>query len=373
MLSMKNKGLIKVVVFLLILALSAGYIMVLYDYPPSNDLRSLNAFPEFEENTIDGVALGTSVVKYGFVPTAAYEKTGVSIALLGTSLQPFGATIPLLRYAKKTQNIKFAVIDIHGLRSDAVKSSIVPAKIQNLYLNIPSRIEGYKMSPDLFDYVERAYEYYGKPESKSQVINRHDTFWYVPFISFHSRWQDGGLVKADFKGLEPRFLGAYNVKARVFATTDCSEYLDCWDYKITDIDDFQKNELKLLFDFLEENDIRPLFINMPSFRENDEQQENASLIEYCKEHGYDAIDFCTSEMLDELSLNPKTDFLNRGHLNSKGGVKFSKYIAKYLSENGFTTTDHRGQEGYEIWDTAKKKYNKFYKKGWKDVEEAKTE
>lgn len=367
MLSMKNKGLIKVVAFLLILALSAGYIVSLYDYPPSNDLRSLNAFPKFEENTIDGVALGTSVVKYGFVPTAAYDKTGVAIALLGTSLQPFGATIPLLKYAKKTQNIKFAVIDIHGLRSAAVKDSIVPAKIQNLYLNIPSRIEGYKMLPDLFDYVERAYDYYGKPESKSQVINRHDTFWYLPFISFHSRWQDGGLSKGDFVSLEPRFLGAYNVKARVFSTTDCSQYLDCWDYEITDIDDFQKNELQLLFDYLKESGIRPLFINMPSFRDKEEQQENASLIAYCKAQGYDAVDFCTTEMLEELSLNTESDFLNRGHLNSKGAVKFSKYLAKYLSENGFSTTSHKGQEGYEIWKSGSKEYKKFYKKGWAAV------
>lgn len=363
---MKNKGWLKVVAFLLILTLAVGYVSTCYDYPPNHDTRSIAAFAELKKNTVDGVAIGTSVVKYGFVPTAAYEQTGAAVGLLATSLQPFGATIPLLEYAKKTQNIKFAVIDIHGLRSAAVKNSVVPAKIQNLYLNIPNRLDGYKLMFSLFDYADRVYEYYGKPEDGKPVVDKSELYWYVPFINFHSRWKDG-LVKKDFNKPKTTYLGAYDVKSRVFATTDCSPYFYCWDYETTDIDDFQKNELSLLFDFLKENDIEPLFINMPSFRDKKEQQENASLIEYCKKQGYKAIDFCTREMLQKLSVDPKTDFLNRGHLNSRGAVKFSKYIAGYLAENGFDAQDHRGQQNYTVWDEQAEKYNKFFKKGWKNA------
>lgn len=364
---MKNKKWLRVVAFLLILVLSVGYVAARYDYPPNHDTRSLAAFAEFEKNTVDGVALGTSVVKYGFVPTAAYEQSGVAVGLLATSLQPFGATIPLLKYAKKTQNIKFAIIDVHGLRSAAVKNSVNPTKIQNLYLNIPGRIEGYKVMFGLFDYADRVYDYYGKPTDEKQTVDKSEAYWYAPLIAFHSRWKDG-LVKKDFKKPHTTYLGAYDVKSRVFATTDCSPYYYCWDYEVSDIDDFQKNELKLLFEYLEENNIEPLFINMPSFRDKDEQQENASLIAYCQKQGYKAIDFCTREMLTELSIDPKTDFLNRGHLNSKGSVKFSKYIAKYLTENGFSAPDHRGQDSYKVWDEQAEKYNKFYEKGWKNAQ-----
>ena len=89
---MKNKKWLRVASFMLLLVLSVGYVAARYDYPPNHDTRSLAAFAEFEKNTVDGVALGTSVVKYGFVPTAAYEQSGVAVGLLATSLQPFGAT-----------------------------------------------------------------------------------------------------------------------------------------------------------------------------------------------------------------------------------------------------------------------------------------
>ena len=258
---MKNKGWLKVVAFLLILTLAVGYVSARYDYPPNHDTRSIAAFAELKKNTVDGVAIGTSVVKYGFVPTAAYEQTGAAVGLLATSLQPFGATIPLLEYAKKTQNIKFAIIDIHGLRSAAVKNSVVPAKIQNLYLNIPNRLDGYKLMFSLFDYADRVYEYYGKPEDGKPVVDKSELYWYVPFINFHSRWKDG-LVKKDFNKPKTTYLGAYDVKSRVFATTDCSPYFYCWDYETTDIDDFQKNELSLLFDFLKEKIIDSVSASM---------------------------------------------------------------------------------------------------------------
>ncbi len=370
---MKIKKALRVVAFLLILCLALGYLFHCYNYPHKHDTRSLAAFADLDKNTVDGLVLGTSVIKYGFIPTVAYEQNGITVGQLGTSLQPFGATLPLIKYAQKRQNIKYVVVDVHGLRTAAVKNSIVPAKIQNVYLNIPNYFEGQQVLQGLLEYAERAYEYYGKPEDEKLVVDRSDIAWYVPFVNFHSRWKDG-LTKSDFR-LKPtvRYIGAYDVKDRVFSSKDCSMYYDCWDYEPTeaDVDDFQKNELKILTDYLEEQNIKVLFINMPSFRPVDEQRENASLIEYCKSLGYDTIDFCTEEMIKETGIDPAADFLNRGHLNSAGSVKFTKYIASYLVSHGFTSDDHRGDGAHDYWDEQAKAYDAFYKKGW--AEKGRTE
>lgn len=369
---MKNKKWLRSVAFLLILAISVIGVSHCYGLPKTYDTKNIAAFDAEKENLVDGVVLGTSVVAHAWLTPVAWKDYGLSIYHLSTSVQPFGIIPDYLDYVDKSQDIKYVIVDIHGLRKESINSGLRPAKFRAAYLNIPDLISRYKILGSLYEYVSDVYEFYGKPETKTEIVDLKDASYIFPLLNFHSRWVDG-LVKADYVTVRNEYMGGDDRKTS-FDITDCSKYISQWNFgEVQDIDDFQKAQLQTVFDYAEENDLELLFINLPSFRGKAPQQEMRDILEYCKNQGYHTIDFSTAEMVEELGLDLSTDFVNKGHLNSFGGVKVTRYICQYLIDNGFYSKDHRGDESYSHWDETVKEYTDFYKKGLAKAEKQKKE
>lgn len=361
---MKNMRWLRSVAFLLLLTIAVTGVLQCYGLPATYNTNSLATFDAEEENMIDGIAIGTSVIAYAWNTPAAWEKYGLTIYQLATSVQPFGAIPEYLNYARKKQDIRYCVIDVHGLRKDAVFESLRTGYFRIAYLDVPDIPSRIKILNSLFDYAEAAYDYYGKPEDTSRYVDLDNKApYYFPFLNFHDRWMEG-LKKSDFRTGYNKYLGA-NDRGLTFNTRDCSHLTENWKYEpLEDIDDFQKEQLNRIFEYGKENNVEFLFVSLPSFHAKEVHQELGALLDYCKKNGYNTIDFATEEIVKDAELDLSQDVLNSGHLNSKGGIKITSYICKYLINHGYYTPDHRGDERYEHWNTATKDYLKFYKYGW---------
>ena len=349
---------------MLLLVIAVTGVLQCYGLPSTYNTYSLATFDAEEENIIDGIAIGTSVISYAWSSPAAWKKYGLPIFQLATSVQPFGVITEYLNYARKKQDIKYAIIDIHGLRKETVIDCLHTGYFMTAYLDIPDLSARVKVLESLFDYAEEAFDYYGIPEDASNYVDlENKSTYYIPFLNFHNRWVDG-LKKSDFKTFHNKYLGA-NDRTLAFESKDFTERAENWKYEpLEDIDDFQKKQLQKIFDYGKENNIEFLFVAFPSFHSKETQQELGALLDYCENQGYNTIDFATEEMAKEINLNLSTDVYNSGHLNSKGGLKVTNYICQYLIDNGYPTTDHRGDERYKHWDSATENYTKFYKSGW---------
>ncbi len=361
---MKNKKWLRSIAFILLLTLSVCGIMHCYSLPKTYNTKNLAAFHAEKENLIDGVLLGTSVVAQSWLTPVAWQEYGLATYHLSTNVQAFGIITEYLEYAQKTQNIKYAVIDIHGLRTDAIVSSFKPARFQSAYLDIPDFSTSLKVRKAIYEYGREAYSFYGLDKSTHDVIDLEAKSYFLPFINFHNRWLEG-LKKADFVKVKNEYMGADDRKKLAFGITDCSKYISYLDFDgVYELDDFQKEQLNRIFDYAKQNDMELLFINLPSFRSKEAQFELNGIIKYCEEQGYNTIDFATHEMIEELNLELASDFSNKGHLNSKGGRKTTKYICEYLINNGYYTIDHRNDSAYSHWDTVCEEYNKYFQEGW---------
>ena len=361
---MKNKGFLRSVAFVLLLVIALCGVMQCYGLPASYDTKNLATIDGLDKNMLDGIVIGTSVVGYSWNTPAVWWEYGMALGHAATSIQAFGAIPGLIDFVRKTQDIKYVVVDVHGLRKSTIMASLEEVRFRSAYLNVPDLISQYKILDDLFDYAEEVYDFYGEPtKNRESYVDLSDKSYYLPIIDFHSRWTEG-LVMRDFVTVESNYLGALE-RAIGFQIKDCTKYLERWDFDtVIEPDDFQKKQLDKLFEYGKENNIEFLFMSLPSFQSMEEQQELAGLLEYCAANGYNTLDFGTREMLTKVGINLKTDFCNAGHLNSRGGIKTSKYVSKYLKDNGYYTPDHRGEEKYSEWDTIYKKYAKFYKKNW---------
>lgn len=355
------KKVFKAVAFVLLLILPLFYIFHCYSYPKSYVSRDYESFYSEEKNTVDGIIIGTSVVGYGWSPTVAWDECGTTISNLGSTVQPFGAIERVIEFAKTKQDIKFVVIDLHAIRTNAIANSIKTKNMQRLYMSLHFGIERYKMLDSIFDYTERACAYYGFEDIQDELPERSDFSLYFPFVNFHNRWVDG-LKKADYVSVTNKYKGA-NDRDVAFKVKDVSAFLDRWDTK-TGLDDFQKSEMDRLFEYLNNSGLEVLFVNYPSFRDAESEGQLQAACEYTEEKGFPVINMATKETALDIGLDFKTDFCNDGHVNAIGSCKISRYVAKYIAENFESYQDHRGQDGYESWDSASAAYKTFVENGW---------
>ncbi len=366
---MKNKKWLRSVAFILLLAMAVIGVSQCYGLPNSYDKRNLAAFDNEKEGTIDGLVFGTSVVGYSWNTPAAWRDYGMGIYHMGTSVQPFRVIEPFIDYALKKHDIKYAVVDIHGLRSEAILTSLRDEKVRSAYYNFPNFFGRFSVLDTIFEYAQDAFAFYGEPtKGRDKYVDINDKSFFFPLYTFHSRWAEEPLVKADYIAPVNKYMGADDRK-KTFDVEDCSGYIDVWNFSDPgDIDQFQKNELERLFAYGKEKGIELLFISLPSFRPVEEQKEMSAILDYCEERGYDTLDFSDMDVIEQAGINLKEDFFDEGHLNARGGIKSTKYICEFLKENGYYTPDHRGEELYSSWDDATERYFKFYNERWNSKE-----
>lgn len=358
---MKKIRWIRSVAFILLLCIAVAGVMHCYSQPKYFNTRFINTFDEMPDDTVDGIVLGSSVIAHGWVSAVSWEKYGMAAFQFGTSVQPIGSIPGFIEYAQKKHDIKYVVIDIHSLRQQSLITSVSPSKVQEAYLNIPDIGVRYSMLLDLFDYAERIYDFYGEPEGEK--LDRTSASMYLPLLNFHNRWVDG-LEKADYVDVKNEYLGA-NDRYTAFLSRDMTANLKNLDFGDTvEIDDFQKGELDRLFEYLDDSGLEVLFISTPSFKSKHIQRELSSILKYCADNGYNTIDFGTQQMIETVGFDTAVDFSDNGHVNLAGAEKLTSYICEYLIENGYSHTDRRGQDGYQLWDDGLKNYRKYYKNGW---------
>lgn len=358
-----KKSILKAVAFLLILSLSVGYVINIYAFPTSFSTRCVASFYEEEENTIDGVFLGTSVVSCGWNAPVAFSQYGMAVYAMGSSIQPFGIYPEYLDFIRETQDIKYAFIDIHGLRRQARLESLVPAKARIPYTDLKYGSARTKLRKATYDYVERAYAFYGEPDEKYEYFDTSKASYVFEFLDFHNRWVDG-LEKADYVTVENQYKSAHDRK-RTFYINSNADHIDTWDYGTYTVDEFQKNEIQRIVDYAEKTNLKIVFINYPTFTATWEEEELHGISEYIKSIGQTMLDLQSLDTLEDMNVSYSLDYADRTHLNSRGSTKATLYLCEYIKENLYYE-DHREDERYESWFDAFEAYSKYFKNGWKD-------
>ena len=79
----------------------------------------------------------------------------------------------------------------------------------------------------------------------------------------------------------------------------------------------------------------------------EEQQLFNRCGEIAKENGVPFLDF--NHLYEELGLDPMEDMAEASHLNHRGSVKFSAWLARWLSEE-YDLPDRRGEASHESWE-----------------------
>lgn len=285
--------------------------------------HTINTFHDMPENSIEVIVYGSSRAWAGVNVMEMYEKYGIGAYNYGCKWQAMNTTKLFIHDSFRTQTPKVVLIECH--RVNTLLEDMDPDGEIYYTHAVPEM-------PEKWAYLRQCF---------GSHIGRYLSY-YLPLVGNHGNW--------------------INVNAESFLKN--SDWQDF--YKTMGYEDKGK-------------ETTPLIINDPeTFNQrdpSDEALENLNnIVKMCKERGAEIIffntpwqgeykygDFFTKyaaengcayfnlfEKMDEIGIDPDTDFSDTAHLNRSGATKVADYLGAYIAEN-YDVTDMRLVEN-NIWE-----------------------
>lgn len=303
----------------------------------AEDLRTakrLTDFYESEEDTIDVVYIGSSSTYAFWVAPYAWYEYGITVFPYTSQNQSPIVAKYLIEETMKTQpNAKFII------NLSSIHSKMNVENFHYLVDNMPNSLTKFKM-------IRNAASILGYSVSEEMEC-------YFPIIRYHDRWKD--LSEYDFEGGSDGYMSGPNYNTFLNKKKDVSGRLNPEDY-YEELPKGIENSMKDLLQYIEDEKLkdRVMFVIVPqASKKKDQLGRQNAVKDMVEKEGYTVFDM--QNKIEEIGLDFKTDYYNRGHCNIHGAIKITSYMSKYLIKE-FDLKDKRGDKKYEAWDIAFKKY-----------------
>lgn len=328
---MKNKHIanaFRLISFLLIAVLLFGGVSYALErktlYGQANYMAKLNEFYDLPEDTMEYICIGSSHMYCSVNPLEVWNETGIKGFVLATRQQPLVASYHYIKEAFKTQSPKLVIL------------------------------EGLMVVPDLLEegvYYE-AIDPLRPSLNKLQMINnliepnKRDPY-YFNVIKYHTRWKELSFTDIAAYRLAPndRYKGYIPFSPQPVIFNQVPDYQSITSAKITE------DKLKALLDIkelVEENGAKFMIMIAP-FNIQYQGASMKALREFAEENDMEYIDYALK--LDELGIDPVTDYVDNQHLAVGGAAKLSRHFATVLKEKGLEAA---GED--KTWDDDYKYY-----------------
>lgn len=315
---------------ILFLMLMAGALYLVNGIVKFEYVLGENTFQEFyaqEENTIDVMFFGTSVMYFSTSPAVLWKDYGIASYDMGSPAQPLWTTYYYMKEVLKYQKPKVMAVECYEMtKQDEYGDSMSQVK----------SITNMRLSQNKWEMIENSVP---KGDRIDMLLG---------FPNYHNRYIE--IEKKDFMKF-PWNQEEYFYKGAMKFEPESEPYT--W-AGVTDSDEtmelYPKVEkyVEMMIDLAEQNDVELIFYALPHcfFSEGDMQINNRAK-EIAQERGIPYLE-CYKE-LDKTGIDFSTDTIDGKHLNGYGAEKFSKYLGKYLKDN-YELEDRRGDADYTSWD-----------------------
>lgn len=317
---------LRLVCFVLLAALAIGY--ATYVLTPKHDygICSMVNLYRQPENTVDVLAVGTSMVYAGVNPNVLWQEYGIAAYDLCSAEQPFWVSYYVIREALKTQQPRLILLDAkpsiyvqdYSRRGRTILSTFGIRGLDNRLGAILACVE---KPADALDYI------LGLPQV-------HDNYAAVTLSDFAVPPDNGGRGE-NWKG---------------FIEMDAVEHHQrpsmVWTGVKRSMNQREEEYVRKIFELCRDEGIEVMLIGMPNPDYAGDHMYYNALWAVAEEYGVTGVNFNRPEL--RFGLRYSSDFADWQHLNVKGSMKLSLRIGEYLSAH-YDLTDHRGDARYDTW------------------------
>lgn len=320
-----KKSIVKVICFLTVFVIVMNCFTKVYCFKYNDGIYGIKTFYEQNNNINDVIFVGSSHIFENVNTEVLWNEYGIASFDLAGSFQPIWNSYYYIKEMFKSQTPDLIVLDIYGVtqEEDYIEESKI---IKNTY--------GMKGSLDKIEAV--------KISSEKELWNSY--LWEIP--TYHMRYKE--LTDADFLphlgmpnwdvwkgfGINPATMVLEKPEGfQTEETAELTEKVERYLRKICELCQERKTEL--------------LLIKTPYVTSIEATMKYNKTVDIAEEYGVSCIDF--NYYYDEIGMDFSTDMADPGHLNYKGNVKFSRYLADYIKSN-YDIPDRRGEKGFESYD-----------------------
>lgn len=333
------------VMFLLILAVSIYFInqVLMPKFILKNSVwpttSSYNQFYKMEENSIDVLFLGSSVVVNAFSPQEIYNEYGIRSYNLGSEQQSIFLSYFWLKEALRFQHPQVVVLDTRFLFTLHPEDPI----------NTDESLTRKCLDPMKWSSVKReAVSALCKIDEKQSEIS-----YYLTNIRFHTRWSE--LTEYDFmsdeyqsselKGYSPIWI--YGAETYLtFTSTGDKETKQ-------EMHEIMQEYLDKTVELCKREGITLVLVSLPGNPMNDAY--NNTLTSYSQENGIDYYNMCETELFNSIGATlPIENIVD--HENLWGAIKMSQYVGNLLAKtyNVAAVKDDQYENTKEYYEHIKK-------------------
>lgn len=315
-----GKAIIKIFTFVLIFCLLFQGFIHVYSFKDNPGITGMKSFYMQENNSMDAIFVGTSVVFDGINTGVLWEKYGIAAFDLAGAAQPIWNSYFFIKESLKTQSPKVVVLDVLAFRitEDYMEHSRI---IGNNF--------GFKMS---LDYLRSL-----KASAEEEHID-----YLLRFPTYHTRYEE--LSEKDFQGYDKDYKGFQYLEG---TSVESSRPEGFETDEIGEITEKNEMYLRKICELCREENVPLLLIKTPYQANLEETKIFNRAAQVASEYDVPFMDF--NYYYDDIGLVFPTHFYDTTHLNGRGSEIFSDYFAGYLKEN-YEIPDHRGENGYETYD-----------------------
>lgn len=301
-------------------------------------VRTLEKLPE---DSVDVLVVGSSHVMCGINPVIFWEEEGISAYNLATRAQTLPFSYLYLKEALKSQSPQYVIMDAYSVMDEKEQYGLINNE-DHLNMNmgaLPFSIEKAQLIRENIPFRERIY-------------------YYVPFLRFHSRWKRALEVQPDNEDI---FLGFCCGEDETEEPVSFEEPELTDDLEKVSLEEIDLEYLDKIQELCQKNGIILIFVKTPVNATPDQQARFYELGRILEEKEIPFVNYM--EIYEETGFAYSTDFRDRTHLNSRGAEKITTHFLEYLCEydqSGASgnLVDHRGEEGYEFWQSECEAYHR---------------
>lgn len=344
----KIKDLLLFVLTASLVAASATYFgKVLRPTETDINVININTFHDLPNNSVEVILFGSSRMWRGVDTMEMYDAYGIGAYNLGCNWQHINTTNLFVHDALKSQKPKLVVIDTTN------------AHLPLMDVNMDGEIYYTEEIPWSITKYKTVRQYFGRN------LERYFSY-FVPLCAFHENWQNVNSSNFAKENIRVDFLtdmedvDVHEFEHTMgFGRTDEAVSVTLGDYQTFEQLKFEKYATDVLDDIVNTchaAGVEVIFVTLPFDGSADNSLESTSenyidaIKQYSLEHKCSYINIY--EHIDEIGINPDTDFGDPSHLNTNGAIKVADYIGQYINDN-YELTDYRTIENNQ-WENARR-------------------
>jgi hypothetical protein len=272
-----------------------------------------------ESNDIEIAIFGSSHAHTAYDPRLIESEIEISTMNFGALDQKLETTSLVVNYVLEKSKLQLAIIDVFpgnvaGIDNDRAKAFQLET------------LDHMPCSIDKIQLMFSTYDYNDMPMSFSTTLRNHSKWYELKDLNWKKRTYIWPGIDY-FKGFRSYKDTISEKQWNDFVSSKKSQWVP------KSLEESKTQRIDRLIELFNDKGIPVLFVNAPSFMYDYSERyssDSKKIKEYIESKKIDFIDF--NELKDSLGLS-KRHFIDSGHLNAKGALVVSEYLANYLKEH----------------------------------------